>query len=129
TGADGISIASSSTNASMSVTNTEASVLSGTLSLADGDYVVVAKLGVLETSATAPFDVTCTVKVGGAAKDTETVSILVNPQKSAVSFVAAIHVSGGPLALDLLCFTQGAADTATAMDIQAAALQVGTLTP
>src|SRR5262249_7223707 len=114
---------------SRSITNSGTdTLLSSALSLADGNYVIIAKADLTEDGSDPSANISCSMQVGGGQVHRLDMTIL-DVQKMTLSMAAAVNVSGGPLDLNVVCTSGGANESATANSVKVIAFTVNSIGP
>jgi hypothetical protein len=103
-------------------------LLSGALSLADGNYIIIVKADVTETGSDPSASINCSLQVAGSQIDSLDMTIG-DDQKQTLSMAAATNVSGGPLDLNVVCTSGGSNQSATANSVKVLAFTVNSIGP
>jgi hypothetical protein len=109
------------------VTDAASPLLDTALSLADGNYVLMAKFDLNETGGGAAT-VACILDVDGVDIDSMVLALPLADDK-AMSLAGTAAVTGGPKDANVICQTDESGQQATANNVVVIAIRVGTLTP
>ena len=112
---------------SSDVTDTASPLLDAALSLADGNYVIMAKFDLTE-SGNGAADVACVLDVNAVDIDGAGLALTTSDTKP-MSLAGTAAVTDGPKAVNVICQTGASGQQATANNVAVIAIRVGTITP